>query len=197
MFNFQIFIIMKKENFADIMTNELTTNHRVYYAPVASTSGDKVKIYRYAFERMNQEYRVNMLNTLNPTKRALAKYDWAEFILEQLPHYSADRSDLFNGAKAMIINAFYELQYERYNPKYELKEAIKELEDFNRRQTESERAGKTDKQKLSPKAINSVRANLTHKINTLRRQYAETVRLCPDHRYEHIKRRAEYFDSIW
>ncbi len=197
MFNFQIFIIMKKENFADILLDNSTASHRVYYAPAASTSGDKVKIYRYAFERMNQEYRINMLNTLNPTKRALAKYEWAEFILEHIPHYSADRSDFFNGAKTMIINAFYELQHERYNPKYELSKAIKELEDFNRHQTENACTKNPDRPRLSPKAIKSIQANLTHKINTLRRQYAEAVRLCPDRKYEHIKQRAEYFDSIW
>lgn len=196
MFNFKIFIIMEREKFSEIAAIDTTTNHRIYYARAASTSGDEVKIYRYAFERMNQEYRIRMLSLTNPIEQAIAKYEWGEFIIEQLPNYSDDRSDLFNGAKLLIIRAYSIISEERYNAKHALRKAVKALEEFDKKASSAEPASAVTSARPR-KTIETRRAELKGDIARCRKLYAEVVRRCPDHKFEHIKRRAEYFDSIW
>ena len=185
---------MKRENFSQTATSTPISNHRIYYAPAASTSGNKVKIYRHSFERMNQEYRVSMLSKVNPIDMAIAKYEWGEFILEQLPNYADDRSELFNGAKILIIRAYNIISEERYNAKIALKEATKALEDFTRHAAS---AMQDSNSRLSSRAIENRRANLKGEITRRRKQYADIVRRCPDQKFEHIKRRAEYCESMW
>ena len=185
---------MKRENFSEITTTNTISSHPVYYAPAASTSGDKVKIYRRSFERMNQEYRINMLSKINPIEMAIAKYEWGEFILEQLPNYADDRSDLFNGAKLLIIRAYNMICEERYNAKMALKEAIKALEDFTRHTAS---AMQDSKGRLSNRAIENRKADLKGEITRRRKRYADVERRCPDHKFEQIRRRAEYCESMW
>lgn len=187
---------MKLENFTDIAVADFTPNTPVYYALAASTSGNKVKIYRHAFERMNQEFHQRMLNATNPVDRAVAKYEWGEFILEQLPNYSTDRSEMFKGAKALIINAFSSLSCERYNAEQALKKAIKALEDFSRHAA-SASSVQGHNGDISSRAIENRKAELKGDITRRRKQYTNVMKRCPDHKFEHIKRRAEYCDSIW
>lgn len=183
---------MKRENVSEITTIDTTSNHRVYYAPAASTSGDKVKIYRRVFESMNAEYRISLLNTTNPIKRALIKYEWAEFILEQLPNYSDCRSNLYNGAKVMIINAFNTIEGERYSAKKSLNEAVKALNDFTCHIASLSVASGDIR-----RAIEVRKTELKDEISRRRKHYGNITALCPDQKFEQIKRRAEYFDSIW
>ena len=187
---------MKRENFSTFVAANPISNHRVYYAPAASTSGNKVKIYRRAFERMNHEYRVGMLSKINPIDRAIAKYEWGEFILEQLPNYADDRSELFNGAKILIIRAYDMISEERYNAKSAIKEATKALEDFNKLIAENNLTAQAGRA-ISPKVIANRKAELVNNITCRRKQYADIVRRCPDHKFEHIRRRAEYCESMW
>lgn len=176
---------MNRENFSEINVENPSSNHRVYYAPAASTSGDKVKIYRYAFERINNEYANHILNIADEVKQAVAKYKWAEFIFENLPHYSADRSELFRGAQLMCINAFYAVQRERYNAKHDLQDAIHQLSELRKRSTSAEgHAARHLSQAI-------------RRVKSCRRRFDSVMEGCSDELFEKMRQRAEEFEYFW
>lgn len=176
---------MNRENLSEINVENPSSNHRVYYAPAASTVGDKVKIYRYALDRINSEYANQILNIADEVKQAVAKYKWAEFIFENLPHYSADRSDLFRGAQLMCINSFYDVQRERYKAKHDLQDAIHQLSELRKRNTSAENR---DTRHLS-QAI--------HRVKSCRRRFDSVMGGCSDELFEKMRQRAEEFEYFW
>lgn len=176
---------MNRENFSAINVENPSSNHRVYYAPAASTSGDKVKIYKYAFERINNEYANHILGINDPVKQAVAKYKWAEFIFENLPHYSADRSDLFRGAQLMCINAFYAVQRERYNAKHDLQDAIQRLSELQKRKN---LPGDVSAHDLS-RAI--------RRVKSCRKHFDCVMSGCSDELFEKMRQRADEFEYFW
>lgn len=176
---------MNRENLSVIKVEEPISNHRVYYAPAASTVGDKVKVYRYALDRINSDAARQILNINNPVKQAVAKYKWAEFIFENLPHYSADRSELFRGAQLMCINAFYAVQRERYNAKHDLQDAIHQLTELRKRSTSAEgHAARHLSQAI-------------HRVKSCRRRFDSVMGGCSDELFEKMRQRAEEFEYFW
>lgn len=176
---------MNRENFSQNNVANPSSNHRVYYAPAASTVGDKVKVYRYALDCINRESVNHILNIDDSVEKAVAKYRWAEFILENLPHYSADRSDLFRGAQLMCINAFYEVQRERYNAKHELRKASQELSEMQKCQN---LPGYCSAHRLS-RAI--------RRVKSCRKHYERVMSGCSDDMFEKMRQRAEEFEYFW
>lgn len=173
---------MNREKFSEIETKNNNSGHTTYYALAASTTKDKVKIYKYAFERINNEYANQICNTADTVKRAVAKYRWAEFIFENLPHYSADRSDLFRGAQLMCINAFYEVQQERYEAKHELQDAMHQLSELRKRRASSE-----------GHSANHL-SQAIHRVKSCRRRFNSVMESCSDELFDKIRQRAEEFE---
>ena len=78
-----------------LLAAEMSNRNRIIsYAPVASTRGDKVKIYRYGFERISSEYRNQLEREQHPMRKAIIRYEWARFILNHLDEYSGNK-DIF------------------------------------------------------------------------------------------------------
>lgn len=176
---------MNRENLSEITAKKSSSNHPTYYALAASTAGDNVTIYRYALDRINSEYYKHIYNIIDPVQQAVAKYKWAEFILENLPHYSADRSELFRAAQAMCINAFYNIQADRYNTKKELQEAVHQLTELQKR-------------KFIPGCVTPHRLNQAiRRVKSCRKRFDSVMEGCSDEIFEKMRRRTEEFEYFW
>lgn len=87
-----------------------TTQSPVYYAPAASTKGDKVAIYRYGFELECSHLAQQILSERNPLRKAILRHQMVNFIYEHLEDYSGDRCELLKGAATLAYNAFYAIE---------------------------------------------------------------------------------------
>ena len=63
----------------------------IYYAPAASTSGNGVKIYRYAFEKLCMDYKRQIDEAESPIRQAILRHEWATFIREHVENYSGNK----------------------------------------------------------------------------------------------------------
>ena len=172
---------MNRENFSEIKTNN-NSDHTTYYALAASTTGDKVKIYKYAFERINNEYRHRIFTTSDPIDKAIIGYEWAEFILANLPHYSADRSSLYDKAKRIFIHSFSEAQEAKYVAKIDLQDAIRQLSDLQKHEY-SQSCG------IQYKLYQTI-----GHVKRCRKQYDNIMAKCPDTLFAKMQKRAEEFE---
>lgn len=87
-----------------------TANNYVYYAPVASTKGDKVTIYRFGFEQECSILAREILAEHNPLRKAMLRHQMVCFIREHIGDYSGDRAELLRGAATLAHNAFYTIE---------------------------------------------------------------------------------------
>ena len=87
-----------------------TTQSPVYYAPVASTKGDKVAIYRYGFELECSHIARQILGEHYPLRKAILRHQMVNFICEHLKDYSGNRSELLKEAATLAYNAFYAIE---------------------------------------------------------------------------------------
>lgn len=103
MFNFNTSKIMnyKIENQA----KNSTTNQTIYYAPVASTEGEKVKLYRYGFEQQCALFTHDILNEPDELKQCVIRYEFTKFIIHHYASYNGDRLEMLRGAALMISRA--------------------------------------------------------------------------------------------
>jgi hypothetical protein len=112
MFNFNVFLIMKNKNskFATTLVSESGTP--IYYAPAASTSGNGVKIYRYAFEKLCMEYKRQIDEAESPIRQAILRHEWARFIRENIGSYSGSRRFMRELAKYLEKESVVGLRHE-------------------------------------------------------------------------------------
>lgn len=85
------------------------SNDKIYYAPAASTRGNKVTIYRYSLIRLSEEYHREAYLIADEIEAAKIRYKWARLLTEQLPHYSGDRRELRNFTKKLAQYTYYTL----------------------------------------------------------------------------------------
>lgn len=91
---------------------------KTYYAPAASTRGDKIIIYRSSLLRLCEQYHREACAARSELAAAKIRLRWAMFLLDQLPHYSGDRSDLYSFACDMGIYAARIIYYARAAEQY-------------------------------------------------------------------------------
>ncbi|MBR2013855.1 MAG: hypothetical protein IJ998_00340 [Alistipes sp.] len=91
---------------------------KTYYAPAASTRGNKVIVYRSSLLRLCEQYHREACAARSELAAAKIRLRWAMFLLDQLPHYSGDRSDLYNFACDMGIYAARVIYYARAAEQY-------------------------------------------------------------------------------
>lgn len=80
-------------------------NQTIFYAPAASTEGEKVKIYRYGFEQQCRMFAHEILNEPNELKQCIMRYKFTKFIIHHYASYNGDICDLLRGAAMMIARA--------------------------------------------------------------------------------------------
>lgn len=161
MFNFNIKIMNREiKNSASIKT----VNQSIYYAPAASTRGDQVAIYRYAFEEQCAAYARDILNEQNALQQSVARYCFVKFILEHYMEYSGDRRELLRGAALMISLAFDTIYFTIISARASL--------NYYTRQLRKLKAAKKTKNQLA-----EIRGKI-RKYQSLLNHYRS---ICPDH----------------
>ena len=103
---------MKKRNEKLVTTLVNESGENTYYAPAASTFGKRVRIYRYAFEKVLIDYKRQVEETESPFKKALIRHQWANFIIEHLEEYSGDRRFMKELAKGLMKEALTTIRQE-------------------------------------------------------------------------------------
>ncbi len=84
-----------------------------YYAPAASTVGDKVKIYRYALDSIGRYYLELIESASSPLQKALLREEWARLIETQIDLYTGDKSRMRLMALGLARNALETLEETR------------------------------------------------------------------------------------
>ena len=102
-------------------TKNQTKNQTIYYAPAASTRGDKVIIYRYGFELQCALFAQELLQEQNQLKKCIIRYKFAKFILQHYQAYSGDRLEMIKGAATLIEGAMYGLENTLLRAKHGIK----------------------------------------------------------------------------
>ena len=103
---------MKKSNEKLLTTLVSESGKSIYYAPAASTVGKRVKIYRYAFEKVLIDYKRQVEETESSFKQALIRHQWSSFIMEHLEEYSGDRKFMKELAKSLSKEALSTIRQE-------------------------------------------------------------------------------------
>lgn len=115
-------------------TPETTSRTRtVYYAPVASTRGEKVYIYRYGIDRISQEYRQRLIAEQHPLRRAVIRYEWAQFLHDHIGEYSGNRDALYRYARSLAHSAYMDAEQILSHAEHERITAQRKLSKLQRR----------------------------------------------------------------
>ena len=86
-----------------------TTSSRTritHYAPVASTRGERVHIYRYGIDRIREDYHQRLNAERHPLRRAVIRFEWAQFLYTHIGEYSGNRDSLRRYAASLAHNAY-------------------------------------------------------------------------------------------
>ena len=94
------------------------TNTKIYYAPVASTNGETVKIYRYGFEQQCALFAHDLLNEPDELKQCVIRYKFTKFIINHYASYAGNRLEYIRGAALMIAQAHYTLDNTLFRAKH-------------------------------------------------------------------------------
>lgn len=94
------------------------TNTKIYYAPVASTEGETVKIYRYGFEQQCALFAHDILNEPDELKQCVIRYKFTKFIINHYASYAGNRLEYIRGAALMIAQAHYTLENTLFRAKH-------------------------------------------------------------------------------
>lgn len=186
---------MNQKNNALLPAEQNRRTRIKHYAPVASTHGDKVKIYRYGFDRISDEYRQRLTEEQAPLQRAIIRYEWASFILNHTAEYSGDRAAQRLHASLMLKNARMDVERLFAEANTTMQQARKRLHQAYKRhgfhlseqgRFEAPNKGLTAATK---REIEDLKYDLRVSTNRLN----ELKRICPERIYEQIIRMDELY----
>lgn len=90
-----------------VCTKTTSSRTRItHYAPVASTRGERVHIYRYGIDRISEEYRQRLNAEHHPLHRAVIRFEWAQFLYAHIGEYAGNRESLRRYAASLAHNAY-------------------------------------------------------------------------------------------
>ncbi len=90
-----------------VCTKTTSSRTRItHYAPVASTRGERVHIYRYGIDRISEEYRQRLNAERHPLHRAVIRFEWAQFLYAHIGEYAGNRESLCRYAASLAHNAY-------------------------------------------------------------------------------------------
>ncbi len=163
----------------------------VSYAPVASTHGDKVKIYRYGFERIGTEYRQQLEAEQHSMRKAIIRYEWARFILNHLDEYSGNKEIFRRSANVLATTAFLEAKQLLSEAERNYRKAYDRVRRAERRAGIIRNADNEGNTKGLTAAEKSELATLRYDLKLCRKRQNELSSICPDSIFERIRHLAE------
>lgn len=184
---------------------------KIYYAPVASTKGEKVVIYRYGFELELSHLARQILEERNPLRKAMLRHQMVSFICEHLEDYNGDRSELLKEASILAHNARYTIEETiiiaearvHYNRKCisEIERAYKVRAQWlttKKHPTGVVYSTATTPSNISAKEKEGLRklSLLLNKSRELKRQLESYYKSCPPNIAQDIIRKAKMFDDM-
>ena len=174
-----------------LATKASNRNRIINYAPVASTKGDKVKIYRYGFERIGSEYRNLLDNEQHPMRKALIRYEWAHFILNHIDEYSGNKEIFYRSASVLATTAYLDAKHLRDKVERELCNAQERLRRAERRAGVVSKAKEQETTKGLTAEQKRELSDLSYNLKLCRRHQNELLAICSDTTFERIRRLAE------
>lgn len=177
---------MENQNFGNRNANTIGR----YYAPAASTVGDKVKIYRYALDSISRDYRELIDSESSPLQKALLREEWARLIETQIDLYTGDKSRMRLMALGLARIALETLEETRR----ETLEAVAREQRMRRACKSKKRSDKskeqTDKSQdrtVSRKHIRTADDERKRSFGKSLRGYAKTLSTCSEERIESLR----------
>ncbi len=175
-----------------MLAAEMSTRNRIVtYAPVASTRGNKVKIYRYGFERIGSEYRHQLKTEQHPMRKAVIRYEWARFILNHIDEYSGDKELFRRSANLLITTAYLEAKQMRAEAERNIKKAQDSLRRFEKHLGITRKADGEITSKGLSTAEKCELNELRHQLKLHRKHQNELLNICPDNIFERIRHLAD------
>lgn len=176
-----------------MLTAEMSTRTRIVsYAPVASTRGDKVKIYRYGFERIGSEYRHQLEAEQHPMRKAVIRYKWARFILNHLDEYSGDKALFRRSAELLATTAYLEAKQLRTEVERNIKDTLDNLRRQEKRLGIMRDTNTT--QNVISASEKSKLEHLRYNLKFYRKRQNELLAICSDNLFDNIRRLADNFN---
>ena len=157
------------------ITNPHHTNNSntgVFYAPAASTRGDKVVIYRYGFEMQCINFAQELRKEDDTLKKSVIRYNFAKFILQHYEAYAGDRLEMLKGAATLIEGAMFGLEDTLFRAKHGVVYTSKQL-----------------------RKANTNRAELRQRLHKYQRLYNHYRQICSDDIADDIVRLYEYLEQ--
>ncbi len=175
-----------------LLAAEMSNRNRIIsYAPVASTRGDKVKIYRYGFERISSEYRNQLEREQHPMRKAIIRYEWARFILNHLDEYSGNKDIFYRSSSVLASTAYLDVKHLRSVAERELRNAQERLRRAEKRTGVEGKDKKQETTKDLTAEQKRTLSDLRYNLKLCRKRQNELLAICPDSTYERIRRLAE------
>ena len=157
------------------ITNPHHTNNSntgVFYAPAASTRGDKVVIYRYGFEMQCINFAQELRKEDDTLKKSVIRYNFAKFILQHYEAYAGDRLEMLKGAATLIEGAMFGLEDTLFRAKHGVVYTSKQL-----------------------RKANTNRAELRQRLHKYQHLYNRYRQICSDDIADDIVRLYEYLEQ--
>lgn len=171
-----------------MLSAEMSTARKIYYAPAASTCGDKVKIYRYAFDYTSQEYRRKIEAESHPLRKALLRHEWSQFIMRHINDYAGDRDSMARLAKTLATTALLDAEQIIRKAENNLKRACDTLRKAEKKYGLQKTATGEDvcSKGLTATAKREIEA-LKYDVKIFHKRVDELRQICPAYRLEQIR----------
>lgn len=177
---------MENRNFGNRNANTVER----YYAPAASTVGDKVKIYRYALDCISRDYLELIDSESSPLQKALLREEWARLIETQIELYTGDKSRMRLMALSLARVALETLEETRR----ETLEAVAREQRMRRACKSKKRSDKFKEQTAGPqdrpvggKHIRKADDERKRSFGKSLRGYTKTLSTCSEERIESLR----------
>ncbi len=187
----------------------------IYYARVASTEGDKVKIFRYGFDLEYRAMARKILKERNPLRKAVLRHEMVSFILQHIDEYNGDKKQLMKDAATLAWGALFDVEGTIFATENEIRIntlEMREIEDRHGIKLEQYPHRRTLPHGVVFSTANprpkhptsaSVYGDVQHKLHLLLRrsrqldrQLREYRQICPRHIEEEIVRNARMFEKM-
>jgi hypothetical protein len=179
-----------------MLAAEMSNRNRIIsYAPVASTRGDRVKIYRYGFEQIGSEYRNLLERELHPMRKAIIRYEWASFILNHIDEYSGNKDIFYRSASVLASTAYLDAKRLRAGAERELRNAQECLRRAEKRAGVARKVKKQETTKGLTAEQQRELDDLRYNLKLCHRHQNELMTICTDSIFERIRKLAENSNS--
>ena len=167
-----------------ICTETTSSRTRItHYAPVASTRGERVHIYRYGIDRISEEYRQRLNAERHPLHRAVIRFEWAQFLYAHIGEYSGNRDSLRRYAASLAHNAYMDAKQALLQAEQEHFAAQRSLSKPQRRlgfRRSEDGTIKVPTNGLTATAKREI-AEAQHDLRTATNRLNDLRHICPEH----------------